>query len=110
MKVAIRDLDASGGVRGREMLEAVRVTVFFSGHVQGVGFRYTTYHISRRYKVVGYVRNLPDGRVELVAEGSSDDVERFVDEVARVMNAYITGIERESGSATGEFESFRIAY
>ena len=93
-----------------EMSEAVRVTVFFSGHVQGVGFRYTTYHIARRYKVVGYVRNLPDGRVELVAEGSPNDVERFIDEVARVMNAYITGIERESGPATGEFESFRIAY
>ena len=45
--------------------------MYFSGHVQGVGFRYTTRSVASRFAVTGYVRNLPDGRVELVAEGGS---------------------------------------
>ena len=92
------------------MAEAVRVRLFFEGLVQGVGFRYTTYHISKRYRVSGYVKNLPDGRVELVAEGEPQEVERFVGEVSRVMGHYIRRIERDTGPATGEFESFRIAF
>ena len=43
--------------------------VLFQGHVQGVGFRYATHGLAQRFAVAGYVRNLADGRVELVAEG-----------------------------------------
>lgn len=92
------------------MAEAVRVRVRFEGLVQGVGFRYTTYHISRQYNVKGYVKNLSDGRVELVAEGESGEVERFIGEVKKVMGHYIRRMERDTGPATGEFESFKIAF
>jgi acylphosphatase len=56
--------------------------VCYSGHVQGVGFRYTAQHLAAGYRVAGYVRNLPDGDVELVAEGEADEVERFLAAVA----------------------------
>ena len=51
--------------------------VFYSGKVQGVGFRYTVKSVARGYEVVGSVRNLTDGRVELVAEGTRDELEAF---------------------------------
>ena len=48
--------------------------IFYSGHVQGVGFRYTVKSVAAGFEVNGTVRNLPDGRVELVAEGDSGEL------------------------------------
>jgi acylphosphatase len=56
--------------------------VCYSGRVQGVGFRYTAQHLAAGCTVAGHVRNLPDGEVELVAEGEADEVERFLAAVA----------------------------
>jgi acylphosphatase len=55
-----------------------RVEVFYSGRVQGVGFRWTTREIAKGYEVAGHVRNLDDGRVELIAEGEEEEVEQFL--------------------------------
>jgi acylphosphatase len=52
--------------------------VFFSGHVQGVGFRYTVKQIAKGFEVIGWVRNLPDGRVELQASGAADELDAFL--------------------------------
>ncbi len=54
-----------------------RLQIFYSGNVQGVGFRYTTKGVAAGYEVTGLVRNLPDGRVELVAEGTRNELEAF---------------------------------
>lgn len=87
-----------------------RQTVWFSGRVQGVGFRWTTQRIAKRHLVTGYVMNLPDGRVELVAEGSPSDVAGFVGEVRSHFADNLTGVEQESGPATGEFGVFDIRH
>jgi acylphosphatase len=55
-----------------------RVQVVYSGHVQGVGFRYTVKSITRGFELTGLVRNLLDGRVELVAEGMRQELEEFL--------------------------------
>jgi acylphosphatase len=55
-----------------------RVNVFYSGRVQGVGFRYTAKTRANGFDVTGTVRNLPDGRVELVAEGERQELEDFL--------------------------------
>jgi acylphosphatase len=63
----------------------------YSGHVQGVGFRYATRDLARGFAVAGYVRNLPKGEVELVAEGEAADVEGFLAAVEQQMAGYIQG-------------------
>ena len=83
----------------------IRFTVHFRGRVQGVGFRYTTAHIARQYNVSGYVQNLTDGRVRLVAEGERDQVRGFVDQVAAEMSGYIAGQSIDESDATGEFDA-----
>ena len=56
--------------------------VFYEGRVQGVGFRWTTKNLARGYEVTGSVRNLPDGRVELLVSGEMDEVEAFLEAIA----------------------------
>ena len=55
--------------------------VFFEGRVQGVGFRWTVKNLARGYDVTGWVKNLPDGRVELQAAGDADEVDAFVEAI-----------------------------
>ncbi len=89
---------------------SIRRTVYYSGRVQGVGFRYTAEGLARGFEVSGTVRNLPDGRVELVAEGTTEEVDRFVEAVGRQMGRYITRASATEGSTGGGFDGFRIAF
>jgi acylphosphatase len=88
----------------------VRRTVYFSGRVQGVGFRYTTEAVAARFAVTGFVRNLRDGRVELVAEGSPAELNRFQSAVEEAMRGCIKEANASDTLATGEFTSFGIAF
>ena len=62
-------------------MSLVRVNVHYSGRVQGVGFRYTVKSLVTGYDVLGTIRNLPDGRVELAAEGERAELEEFLQAV-----------------------------
>lgn len=86
----------------------IRKIVHYQGHVQGVGFRYTTQGIAKRYDVAGYVMNLPDGRVELVVEGEKHELVAFLDDVRERMNRYIRDERVDTQAASGEFASFEI--
>lgn len=88
----------------------IRRTVLYSGHVQGVGFRATAQHLARGFSVAGYARNLDDGRVELVAEGESAEVQRFLDAVAGAMGRYIRDVKSHDSTATGEFTAFSVRH
>jgi acylphosphatase len=61
----------------------ISLQVFYEGHVQGVGFRFTVRHIAKGFDVTGWVRNLPDGRVELQVTGDEDEVRAFLDQIAQ---------------------------
>lgn len=87
-----------------------RRTYHFSGHVQGVGFRYTTHNLAQRHNIHGYVRNLPDGRVELVMEGDETEMEDVVKDLSRKMSCFLRGVEAQVAPATGEFEEFFIRH
>jgi acylphosphatase len=84
--------------------------VYYSGQVQGVGFRYTARQIAQRHAVTGFVRNLPDGRVELVIEGSADEVRQTLDEITVAMSGYIRDQQVQTGSASGRYASFEVAF
>ena len=82
---------------------AERHEVYYSGRVQGVGFRYTVRWVATRFAVTGFVKNLPDGRVQLVAEGEHAQLEAFVAELAEQMAGYITATTIDRSAASGEF-------
>ena len=63
--------------------------VIYSGNVQGVGFRYRTVRLARGFSVAGYVKNLPDGSVEVLAEGENDQVDQFLAAIADEMSWHI---------------------
>lgn len=83
--------------------------VLYSGHVQGVGFRYTARSVAAGFEVTGTVRNLPDGRVELVAEGERAELEAFR---AAVRDSGLDSLIRQEtvewSEATGGFRGFEI--
>ncbi len=93
------------GIMARQRRE-----IWYQGHVQGVGFRYNVAHLARRFDVAGYVRNLADGRVQLVCEGEDDQVESLVAAIAERMEGCIQDTQQDRRPAAGEFVSFEIRY
>jgi acylphosphatase len=87
-----------------------RCTYLFSGHVQGVGFRYTAQAIAKHHPVTGYVRNLPDGRVELVMEGDAAEMEKVVSRLKDQMEGHIGRVTESESPGTGEFQGFDIRH
>lgn len=87
-----------------------RRTCYFTGRVQGVGFRYTVKNVALQYNVHGFVKNLPDGRVELVMEGPDPDMDRLVEDVNQRMNGFIKTVDAVEDPATGEFQHFQIRH
>jgi acylphosphatase len=84
--------------------------VLYAGHVQGVGFRYTAQHVARLYRITGYVRNLSDGRVELVVEGERSEIEGFLQDISARMGHYIRSMTEKKRPATHVYSDFRICF
>lgn len=61
----------------------ISLQIFFEGNVQGVGFRWSVKHLAKGFDIVGWVRNLPDGRVELQASGEETEVRAFVEAIGQ---------------------------
>jgi acylphosphatase len=91
-------------------MKRCRMHVFYSGFVQGVGFRYTAKSVAAGFEVTGLVRNLVDGRVELAAEGEKAELEAFRQAIREAGLGHFIRDEQASWSeATGEFRGFEIA-
>lgn len=87
-----------------------RLQVLFSGRVQGVGFRYTTERLARKFPVTGFVKNLSDGKVELVAEGEEKVVREFLSEIQKAFQPYLHDLDTDWREASGEFTGFGIQF
>ncbi|MDE3065928.1 MAG: acylphosphatase [Verrucomicrobiota bacterium] len=86
-----------------------RMHIFYSGHVQGVGFRYTAKAAAAGFEVTGMVRNLPDSRVELIAEGAREELEAFRQAVREAGLAHFIRDEKVTWTgAQNEFRGFDI--
>jgi acylphosphatase len=85
--------------------------VYVSGYVQGVAYRYTAIRQARHLEVTGWVRNLRDGRVELLIEGEETQVKQMVDWCRHgPRTASVTDIETETRPYTGEFYNFDVIF
>ena len=82
--------------------------VVYAGRVQGVGFRATAVTLAQEFPVYGWVRNLADGRVELLAEGERDQIEAFLAAVRRYWGAAIRDEEFDWRPATGGLRDFKV--
>ena len=91
-------------------MKRCRLHIYYTGKVQGVGFRYTTKTTAMGYEVTGVVRNLPDRRVELVAEGLKDELEAFQQGIRESgLGRLISEEEVAWEEAKGEFRGFEIS-
>ncbi|MBS1810097.1 MAG: acylphosphatase [Acidobacteria bacterium] len=80
-----------------------------SGEVQGVGYRYFALRAAARHQVKGTVKNLPDGEVEVIAEGERDAMEEFKQDLATgPIFATVTGLDEVDLPVTGRYTDFRI--
>lgn len=82
----------------------------FGGSVQGVGFRYSAQAIASRHPVSGFVRNLSDGRVEMVIEGEDSALDQVIAQLSDHMAHHIQETDVQAGPATGEFHGFSITH
>ena len=94
----------------KKILTNKRLHLYYSGSVQGIGFRYTAQRMADSLKLTGWVRNLSDGRVEIVIEGSEPEIELFLHKINDIFKGYTRGVETEWGEATGEFNGFDIRF
>ncbi|MDP7051987.1 MAG: acylphosphatase [Verrucomicrobiota bacterium] len=90
-------------------MERSRLHVYYQGRVQGVGFRWTVREVAMGFDVTGWIRNLSDGRVELVAEGERPELEAFQDAVPKAgLRRFIRTATEDWSNGTGEFRGFEI--
>jgi len=84
--------------------------IYFSGRVQGVGFRYTSRQVAQRYEVSGWVKNLPNGTVEMIVEGTADQLKMYVADVTDSTHGHVTDKQTTKSDATGEFSGMEIRH
>lgn len=106
MDVAYRLIYTAAAMTEGSGMEARHV--FYSGRVQGVGFRYIAQRIAQGYAVKGFVRNLADRRVELVVEGQAAEVEKLLAEISARMADNIRRADVQNVPVTGRYPAFEI--
>jgi acylphosphatase len=87
-----------------------QVHVYYSGLVQGVGFRFTAERFANKLDIKGWVKNLDDGRVEIVAEGDESQLNSFLSQLKNYFNRYLENIETDWSPASNEFNSFDVSF
>lgn len=89
-------------------MEKYRLQVWFEGRVQGVGFRFKTSRIAAGFDVAGFVENLDDGRVHLVAVGDRQEVRAFADEIGKIMDCFIKSSTEKADYTSEVYKGFNI--
>jgi acylphosphatase len=108
-QLLIEEKPANGKALGMPVPgEVHHETIHYSGHVQGVGFRYTALYVARGFDVAGYVENQPDGRVCVEVEGDPEEVNAFIAAIGERMQGYVRTVERSSRRCARQYHGFTI--
>ena len=91
-------------------MEQTAKHIIFTGQVQGVGFRYTAHRIASRHRLAGFVRNLPDGEVEMLAQGAPGDVNGCIEDIKADFAGYIRQTIIVEMSPDPRYKDFRITF
>ena len=91
-------------------MELTAKKIVFSGRVQGVGFRFTALNIASRYELKGYVRNISDGDVEMVAQGPAEAIDDCIRDLQDSFVGSISHIDSEPATPYPKFTDFRITF
>jgi len=84
--------------------------IIFTGRVQGVGFRFTALNIANRYQLTGFVRNLHDGSVEMIAQGHCDDITLCIGDIKESLGVYIREVKTEEAVFESQYKDFKITF
>ena len=84
--------------------------VIFIGRVQGVGFRYTAHRMAHRHQLTGFVRNLPDGTVEMFAQGPAQDIDDCIQDIKEYFSDYLRETRIQEIPTDPKYKDFRIAF
>jgi acylphosphatase len=84
--------------------------IIFSGRVQGIGFRFTVLNIANQYQLTGFVRNLPDETVEMLAQGNPDDITNCIRDIQESFAGYITETTIEEATPNPQYKTFKITF
>jgi acylphosphatase len=87
-----------------------RVRATYEGWVQGVGFRFSAERAALSLGLKGWVRNLPDGGVEVVCEGGEEELKKFLEKIGSIFKTYIRSADIDWGAAEGGLEGFEIRF
>jgi acylphosphatase len=84
--------------------------IIFTGNVQGVGFRFTAHRIAKLHQIKGYVRNLPDGTVEMLTQGYAEDVDECIEDIKESFAGYIRETRIEELPIEPHYADFKITF
>ena len=84
--------------------------IIFKGRVQGVGFRYTAQRIASLSQMTGFVRNLPDGSVEMLAQGTQKEIENCIKDIEESFGGYIRETKINEIPPDPRYTNFQITY
>lgn len=91
-------------------MEQAAKHIVFSGNVQGVGFRYSAHNIARRYDVTGFVRNVPDGTVEILVQGTTKEIDAYLRDVQDSFAGHIRNTKVRQVPYAAGYDDFRITF
>ena len=94
----------------RSTKKMIAKKIIFKGTVQGVGFRFTANSTARRYGIAGWVRNLPNGTVEMFAQGPAEDIDNCIRDIEESFSGYIEDTEISEQSPKPEYNDFKITF
>ncbi len=84
--------------------------IIFVGSVQGVGFRFAAHRMAGRHQLTGYVRNLSDGTVEMLAQGPAKDIDDCISDIQNCLTGHVREVKADEVPPNPRYTDFRITF